>query len=285
MGNIWNKPLNDMCIYGLVCPDTNVIKYIGKTKNGIKRIKGHWRDNKKSKLTGSYNKKQCWVFGLKKNNKKFLVQYLDYAKTNEELNEKEMYWISFYKNLGLTLLNCTNGGENVVTHVYTAEEKVELSKRTKEAMWRPDIRKNYLEGRKNRIVPSKYKSRSKEKKQIHSNSKYAKSLKISIIDNFGNTYESVKDCATKLEVSSTWILKAIKERFSVKNLFLKKLNNQKRKLNQVITTKKVIDNDGIIYNSVKEACIASKLSSKTLTRLLQKGTTSKTGWSFKEFRG
>lgn len=57
---VWQKPLKNYCIYAIKCPDTNGIKYVGLTTNGITRLYGHWRDFKPNK-DGKIIRIKAWI--------------------------------------------------------------------------------------------------------------------------------------------------------------------------------------------------------------------------------
>lgn len=218
----WSKPENPICIYVLKCPYTEQVKYVGQTITGLTRIHSHWKDfrvNQAGKLTLV----KSWIKSLKKENKKFLVEYIDYATSREELNQKEIYWIKYYVNSGINLLNHTEGGNSYGSCRYTEEQKQIISIRTKEAMQNPEIRQKFLTGLKRRQVPKNYKPRSDETKKIHANSEYVKSKRIKIQDNNGIFYESLKDCAIKLGVTKQNIWRAIHKGGVVKGLTLKRV--------------------------------------------------------------
>lgn len=223
---VWQKPENDFCIYALICPKTDQIKYIGQTTNGITRLYGHYRDFKLNKF-GRLIKVKAWVKKLKSEGLKFKVQYLDYGTNREELNQKEIYWIKHYRDLNYDLLNHHDGGYIATIKKYTDEEKQEISRKTKLAMARPEVRERFLLGQKNKIVPKKYKPRNEEMKKRHSVSNYINSKKVKVIDSNGIKYGSLKDCAEKLNVTKQAICRTLKgKQKTCKGLILKKYEQE-----------------------------------------------------------
>lgn len=213
----WPHPEKDSCIYALICPFTDKVKYIGKTENGITRIYGHWRDFRKSAISGRLTKKQNWVKKLRKLGVKFKVQYLEYQEDPQVLDQREIYWIAKYKSEGFDLLNTTAGGERTVTKIFTEEEKLEISRRTKEAMWRPEVRQKYLEGSKNRKVPSSYKTKpTKEKKQKISKSPWHESKKRKVVSSDGICFLSINDAAKHYKVTPAFVHKRCISTYCVK---------------------------------------------------------------------
>lgn len=91
-------------IYALIDPVSSEVRYVGKADNPEKRYKAHLHSN--------YNntKKECWIKSLKNNIlKPSLVILEEIAEENWQECEKK--WISHYKNLGVKLVNGTEGGD------------------------------------------------------------------------------------------------------------------------------------------------------------------------------
>lgn len=110
-------------IYGLLEPKTNEIRYIGKAKNLTIRVRKHVQSSKLKEGTHKNN----WIKVLLKSGEKFVVIVIDSALTDDELNEKEIKWISYYKTIGCRLTNATNGGDGGKL----SPESIEKMKKTK----------------------------------------------------------------------------------------------------------------------------------------------------------
>lgn len=113
-------------IYSLKDPRDYQIKYIGKTIDVNRRLKEH---------TKPYNLK---TNSLKNNWLKHIIGLGLYPimevlekcdKSNWE--ERERYWISYYKELGFELKNMTNGGEGIDGATMSDSFKLNLSKKRK----------------------------------------------------------------------------------------------------------------------------------------------------------
>jgi GIY-YIG catalytic domain len=103
-------PDKGIFIYGLFCPDTKDLKYIGLSTNGFRRIKEHYKTFKKTKTA-----KERWVNRLRKDNKIFDVYYFEYFDADGiHLDEAEQFYIAYFKSLGCELLNHTAGGRGVI---------------------------------------------------------------------------------------------------------------------------------------------------------------------------
>lgn len=81
--------------------------YIGKTKRSIEtRWKQHVHDARGKHRCGKLQKAI-----LEHGEKNFIVEQIDCAATNDEANDKEIYWIAFY-NSTETGYNTSAGGRN-----------------------------------------------------------------------------------------------------------------------------------------------------------------------------
>ena len=94
-------------IYCLICPVTNTVKYIGKTKQPLnKRLKAH--------LIERGNSRKCiWIRSLK--NRIPMIKLLE-VSNNLEWKEKENFWIEKHKK---TILNQVKGGGGCVNKTKT----------------------------------------------------------------------------------------------------------------------------------------------------------------------
>lgn len=105
-------------IYSLSDPITGEVRYIGKTKNELhKRLSGHYKDK-------SENYKTHWIASLKKRELKPSISIIEIC-TEENWEERERYWISFYKNQGSRLTNLTDGGEGLPRGYKHSKETIE----------------------------------------------------------------------------------------------------------------------------------------------------------------
>lgn len=107
-------------IYVLICPIDNSIRYVGQTTNTLnKRISKHKSDTRHY-LKNNYrlNYKNSWIYSLIKANvvndlKIELIEEVfddDISTGFDKLDEREIYWIKYYKKLGCALTNTSPGG-------------------------------------------------------------------------------------------------------------------------------------------------------------------------------
>lgn len=90
-------------IYALVDPETQEIRYIGKANNPRKRFNKHLRQT-----DDTY--KQRWIHGLQSRNLKPLMQIIEEIPV-DLWQERERYWIDFYRAQGCHLTNTAPGGQ------------------------------------------------------------------------------------------------------------------------------------------------------------------------------
>ncbi len=111
-------------IYALLDPDTYEIKYVGQSAQGISRF--NFTMNKISLMIDSPKTK--WILELLNKNKIPLFKIVEVCEF-QELNQKEVFWISKYRNL----LNIASGG--VGGNTGKAHQK-----------WKPVVAKNLQTG-------------------------------------------------------------------------------------------------------------------------------------------
>jgi predicted GIY-YIG superfamily endonuclease len=90
-------------IYALIDPNTNLVRYVGKTNKPKDRYNQHINNCYRSKN----NHKDNWIKLLLSNDQKPIMDIIE-ESTIENWSEREKYWISHYPNL----TNSTSGGED-----------------------------------------------------------------------------------------------------------------------------------------------------------------------------
>lgn len=90
-------------IYALLEPDTNDVRYIGKSDNPKRRFQNHLTDKRK-------NHRTSWIKSLKNKGQEPLLIILEEVAF-EIWQIRERHWISFYREKGADLVNMTDGGE------------------------------------------------------------------------------------------------------------------------------------------------------------------------------
>lgn len=94
-------------IYVLLDPTTNNIRYVGKAINLYIRIRKHFNQSRLIKP----NHKNNWIKSLLVNNQRPSVLVIEQCLTEDSMNQAEIKWIKYYKELGCDLTNGTDGGD------------------------------------------------------------------------------------------------------------------------------------------------------------------------------
>ena len=162
-----------MKIYGLVCPISKQIRYIGMTRHSLdKRLNEHIREGK------SKTHKQKWIKSLLK---KELHPTIVLVSTADESNwiELERFYIKLFKENGFKLTNIADGGQGGGSKGYKHTEE-----------WKENAAK-------------RMRIRNKEKplgKEFYEKLNGGKRKKILRVDKVGNEkeYNSVSEAANEL---------------------------------------------------------------------------------------
>ena len=90
--------MNKRFIYGLCCPFTNDIHYIGKTTQGMTRPLQHISESHSIKV-------KEWVNDLKDIGHSPVIKIIETVSLQDDLDFRERYWIQYYVNKNTFLLN------------------------------------------------------------------------------------------------------------------------------------------------------------------------------------
>ena len=129
-------------IYCLKDPNTKIIRYIGQTIQDVElRLRQHmWYSTKHKNHLGN------WLNSLDNNPLLNIIEKCDYNK----LDERELYWISYYN--GNKLVNSMIGCELSKHHTHSEESKRKIGESTKRIH---TGRKRSLETRKKLSIAAK----------------------------------------------------------------------------------------------------------------------------------
>lgn len=97
---------NNNVIYCLIDPISNQVRYVGKTINLYQRIKKHY---KKSELKPKTHK-NTWLLSLIKKGYRAKILIAEECNEDTQLNDAEIKWIKYYREMGCDLTNGTDGG-------------------------------------------------------------------------------------------------------------------------------------------------------------------------------
>ena len=256
-------------IYGLVDPETDEIRYVGKTKQPLnKRLSQHIASQPKHN-TYKFN----WIAKLKKNNLKPLIILIETCDP-ENWVEREKYWINELDNL----TNLTQGGEDGL--FFTDEILQKISMGVKRAWDNPDYRQRH----------------SDKMKEYWSNPEHRKahSLKVSGATRTDDHREKISNSKKELwlddeyrdtmskQSSELWLdddyrektlkfLQSKEYRDTVSQRFKGKPKSDltKQRMSDGRKNKQKIIVDGIIYESITEASKLIPINRDKLKRRLK----------------
>ncbi len=138
-----------------VFAESNYIpRYVGKTKRQVKqRVKQHLNDRFKYK-SHFYN----WLNSMIANNMEYHVILLDEV---EEIGweDREIFWIKHFRNMGYPLTNMTDGGDGNQNQVFSKETIEKRRQKTIGQKRTPEQRKNISDSLIGRIMSDETKAK------------------------------------------------------------------------------------------------------------------------------
>lgn len=208
-----------MKIYALKCPREKRIRYIGKTNNIERRLYQHiWKAKKEGRKEHLY----AWIKSLLNENKKPEVIILEDNLNPKEAIEREIFWISQYKNL----LNMDRGGKGwgIGNQIWRGRKhckkyKIEMSKKMKNHEVSVETRKKMSKAKRKNRGNSDYKSKLNRgieaKKVIVYDYETKKKL---------YTFDSILECSKVLNLNRSYIKKRAEEKKPYINYLIKITN-------------------------------------------------------------
>ncbi len=205
-------------IYILKDPNTNEIRYVGKTIN-IKRRYYQHTNKKFQEKTKTYVAN--WILSLLKNGQKPIIESIEQCLDWEE---KEVYWISYYKNLGCNLCNLAEGGKGCSGYRKTEEQKKKHSEAFKgkntwmkgkifSQEWKNNISKAQ-KGKNNNFYGRHFTEEMKEKQRVKKISKPIKAFNTVTLEKI--IFKSIADCWKQLNLKKSNIISYLKGRYNGK---------------------------------------------------------------------
>lgn len=141
-------------VYALVSSeDQTLVRYIGRTKANSpdKRLNTHKRT---AKSGGTYHVHN-WIRKVESSGDIVIAITLEDDLSWGHSGEREIYWIAYYKNLGVDLTNMTSGGDGAPDLSEESRQVMSLKRRGKGHSQTEETRRKISNTRKERnIVPS-----------------------------------------------------------------------------------------------------------------------------------
>lgn len=111
---------NNVYIYGLKCPLSGQVKYIGKTNDLKRRYYEHNQTHRNRK-----SKKNSWIISLKKKDLSPIMEVLEKC-CEQNWEEQEKKWIRYFLKNGYDLKNIMEGGGRK-DYTFTKETRKNMS--------------------------------------------------------------------------------------------------------------------------------------------------------------
>jgi predicted GIY-YIG superfamily endonuclease len=138
-------------IYALSDPRTNEIRYIGKSNDPQHRLKVHIRGSKALKTH-----KDRWINQLTLCDLEPILDIIEEVSI-DEWQEREPYWIEYFRSQGAPLTNEAPGGMGIKSH--TPEMRAKMSAKVREAYATTDLAKRLSEANKGKRLSDETKAK------------------------------------------------------------------------------------------------------------------------------
>lgn len=123
-------------VYALVDPRTLLVRYVGKSSEGLKRPRSHKSSKRRSYCMN-------WVRSLQAAGLEYSIVVLEEC-TPETLSSSERWWIAYGRACSWPLTNLTDGGEGAAGLVRTPEHRAKLGLAMAARMARPEMRERFM---------------------------------------------------------------------------------------------------------------------------------------------
>lgn len=126
-------------IYKLLDPNNNSVMYVGKTIQTLKqRLRGHIHCGKHKS-----SKRDLWVNSLLLNKQLPIILLIEDVSENL-WQEREIYWINYYKEINKDLTNSTIGGGGTYGFTRKEESNIKLSELKSKPIYQLDKKLNII---------------------------------------------------------------------------------------------------------------------------------------------
>lgn len=115
-------------IYALIDPRSNAVCYVGITKDVYTRMRQH------SRCEGNNAAKNAWIQELQEEQLMFIMRSLEKVHTVEQALERELYWMNYYLNEGVSLFNIAGVAKPVQVRTTGAISKRKIRQLVREEL-------------------------------------------------------------------------------------------------------------------------------------------------------
>jgi group I intron endonuclease len=260
------------CIYQIWSPIGKL--YIGQTVNYYKRIKRYENLNCKLqvKLYNSFIK-----YGFENH----IISILHFIPKNSDknyINELEIYYIKYYKEIGIELLNMTSGGTGVRGVEWTEEKKKRLSKAKKDVKFTNETKQKMSSYHKNRPIAHSTNLIGCNYKKLYQYNLNFELIKIweSLKEATDIGYGDIRGCITGRQKTAGGYIWSYSKIENINEYIKNKLNKQPKHKTRVILDL----NTGVYYNSCRELCELINIQYHTMYSKLKGYHTNNTQYIF-----
>lgn len=139
--------------------------YVGRSSSGMRRPISHGHDRFRDQYPV-----HRWITALRRRGLEFEIAVLQEYDDALQLNDDERFYITYFRSLGLSLLNCTDGGEGALNPIPSTREKMAKAKRGKSLPSRH--RQHIAESLRGRVFSIEWKKKISEAKRQNSPSEH-----------------------------------------------------------------------------------------------------------------
>lgn len=140
-------------IYALIDPESQEVRYIGKTKNPNRRISQHI--NECSRIRTHKNN---WILSLKNKSLRPIMTIIDEVESDEWMFFEQWY-IQLFKSWGCSLTNLTIGGEGGFNCIFSEETKRLIGNKSRGRKHTEEAKKKISEAFKGKKLPDDHREK------------------------------------------------------------------------------------------------------------------------------
>ena len=237
---------NNYIIYSLSSSDKpDIIRYIGYTgRKTTDRVKEHIRESECRNPVGKKTHKENWIQKCLRLNESIIFNIIEDNISSDQIEEREIYYIKYFKEKGYPLVNATGGGDGQKHMSEETKRKISLSRKgIKLSQAHKDVLRLASTGKKQTeevcVKMSKSltgknagKTQSEEiKNHLRNISTTKKSvIQFSLNGGYQNTFSSLKEAFVTTGIYQTSIVKCCKNIYKNAGGFLWKFSDDTKEI-------------------------------------------------------